>query len=74
MSVVNKLDVAKRLAAFTSLPDDALVSEPVAAAFLAMSVDTYRRINPLPRHRIAKRLVGVRVGDLRALVRGEAAA
>jgi hypothetical protein len=69
-----RLNIAKRLAEFTTLPDDAIIPEPVAAALLGMSTDTYRRAKPLPRRRIAKRLVGVRAGDLRALVRGEAAA
>jgi len=66
---VTKLDIAKRLAEFAELPDDAIIPEPVAAALLGMSTDTYRRASPLPRHRIAKRLVGIRAGDLRALVR-----
>jgi hypothetical protein len=67
---------AKRsdLAYFDSLPNDALVPDRVAAAILAISVWTLRRENPVPTRRISERRRGRRVGDLRALVRGEAVA
>jgi hypothetical protein len=71
---VSKINIRQKLAEFKILPDDAIVPEPVAAALLGMSTDTYRRTKPLPRRRIAKRLVGVRAGDIRALSRGNTAA
>ena len=68
------VDVRKQLAVFDTLPDDCILSEPVAAAILGMSLDTYRRAKPLPRRKFAKRLIGVRAGDIRALSRGGIAA
>jgi hypothetical protein len=67
------INVEAKLAVFDSLPDDAIVDEPVAAELLGVSLDTYRRNPPVPRRRFSKRRVGARVGDLRALSRGEAA-
>jgi hypothetical protein len=69
-----RIDVSKKLAEFDRLPNDAIVDDPVAAALLNMSIDTFRRNNPVPQKRLSKRRVGRRAGDLRALVRGEAAA
>jgi hypothetical protein len=62
------------LAYFDSLPNDALVSDRVAAAILSISVWTLRRENPIPSRQISERRRGRRVGDIRSLVRGEAVA
>lgn len=59
---------------FDRLPDDAIVPDPVSAAILSMSVWTLDRTNPVARRQISERIRGRRVGDLRALVRGEAVA
>jgi hypothetical protein len=59
---------------FDSLPNDAIVSDRVAAAILSISIWTLRRENPVPTRKISERRRGRRVGDLRALVRGEAVA
>jgi hypothetical protein len=59
------------LAYFDSLPNDAIVPDRVAAAILAISIWTLRRENPVPTRRISERRRGRRVGDLRALARGE---
>ena len=59
------------LAYFDSLPNDAIVTDRVAAAILSISVWTLRRENPVPTRQISERRRGRRVGDLRALVRGE---
>jgi hypothetical protein len=59
------------LAYFDDLPNDAIVPDRVAAAILAISVWTLRRENPVPFRQISERRRGRRVGDLRALVRGE---
>jgi hypothetical protein len=67
------INVPAKLAEFDRLPDDAIVGDPVAAAVLGISVDTLRRRNPVPQRQISDRRVGRRVGDLRALSRGEAA-
>jgi hypothetical protein len=61
-----------KLAAFDSLPQDAIVPDAVAAVILAISIWTLRRENPVPRREISERRFGRRVGDLRAKVRGEA--
>jgi len=68
------INVPAKLAEFDTLPDDAIVDDPVAAALLGMSLDTFRRANPVPQKRFSQRRVGRRVGDLRALIRGDAAA
>jgi hypothetical protein len=60
----------EKLAEYDALPDDALVSDAVAAVILAVSIWTLRRENPVPRRQISERRFGRRVGDLRAKVRG----
>jgi len=67
------IDISAKLAVFDGLPDDAILEEAVAAAVLSISVDTLRRSNPVPQRQISKRRFGRRVGDLRALSRGNAA-
>ena len=68
----------KRLAEFFAqypmLPDDALAPDPYAAALLAISVWTLKRTNPVPPRQISERIRGRRIGDLRALLRGEVTA
>jgi hypothetical protein len=60
----------EKLAEYDALPDDALVSDAVAAVLLSISVWTLRRENPIPARQISERKRGRRVGDLRAKVRG----
>jgi hypothetical protein len=67
------INVNARLAEFDRLPADAIIDDPVDAALLGISVDTLRRRNPVPQRQVSDRRSGRRVGDLRALVRGEAA-
>jgi hypothetical protein len=62
------------LADFAALPDDAIVDDAVSAKLLSISIWTLRRENPVPRRRISERRSGRRVGDLRALIRGEVVA
>lgn len=64
----------EKLAAFDTLPQDAIVPDAVAAEILSISIWTLRRENPVPRREISERRHGRRVGDLRAKVRGEAVA
>jgi hypothetical protein len=64
--------ICEKLAAFDSLPQDAIVPDAVAAVILAISIWTLRRENPVPRREISERRFGRRVGDLRTKVRGEA--
>ncbi len=66
-------NVKARLAQFDALPDDAIVEDPVAAAVLSISEDTLKRNNPVPWRQVSERRGGRRAGDLRALVRGNAA-
>ena len=63
----------RQLAIFDELPNDALVTDEVAATVLGVSLCTvkYDRTN-LPRRQISERRHGRRVGDIRALARGEA--
>lgn len=60
----------EQLAEYDALPDDAIVSDTVAAKILSISVWTLRRENPVPARQISERRRGRRVGDLRAKVRG----
>jgi hypothetical protein len=60
----------EKLAEYDALPDDALVSDAVAAVILPISVLTLRRENPVPARQISERKRGRRVGDLRDKVRG----
>lgn len=60
----------EQLAEYEALPDDAIVSDSVAAKILSISVWTLRRENPVPARQISQRKRGRRVGDLRAKVRG----
>jgi hypothetical protein len=62
--------IREMLSEYDSLPDDALVSDALAAVILSISIWTLRRENPVPRRQISERRFGRRVGDLRAKVRG----
>jgi hypothetical protein len=59
---------------FDQLPDDAIVPDPVARLVLNESERSWRRNRPVRRIAIGERRGGARVGDIRALVRGEQAA
>lgn len=61
----------QQLADYAELPDDAIVADAVAAKILSVSVWTLRRSNLVGARKISERRRGRRVGDLRALVRGE---
>lgn len=63
-------DPSTIVAHFDRLPDDALVPPPVAAILLNCTDRHLRRDPPIPRRRISERVVGFRVGDIRALIRG----
>lgn len=71
--MARKPDAYDVVANFDRLPDDAIVSPPVAAILLSCTDRHLRRDPPIPRRRISERLHGFRVGDLRALIRGLAA-
>jgi len=62
------------LQAFDSLPNDAVVSDRIAAEILDISIWTLRRNNPIPAIQVSERRRGRRVGDIRAKVRGESKA
>jgi hypothetical protein len=59
---------------FDRLPDDGIVSAKVAKMLLGdvLTERALRRNPPIPRRQISQRRFGFRVGDIRALVRGEA--
>jgi hypothetical protein len=59
---------------FDELPNDAVVPLKVTAVILNMSERTVRRQSPVRRVQTSPRCFGNRVGDIRALVRGESAA
>lgn len=56
---------------FERLPDDSVVPDQVAATLLGISPWTLRRSDPVRRIKISARCYGRRVGDIRALIRGE---
>jgi len=58
---------------FDALPDDAVVPAKVTYILLNTSEWTMRRNPPLRRVQISQRRFGHRVGDIRALVRGQSA-
>ena len=62
----------RQLKNFDSLPNDALVFDGVAALVLGVSLKTLQRKMSLPARQISEGRHGRRVGDIRALVRGEA--
>ena len=64
--------VREKLAAFDTLPQDAIVPDSVASEILGISIWTLRRDDSVPRRQISERRYGRRVGDLRAKARGEA--
>jgi hypothetical protein len=65
---------ANRLAAFDTLPVDAIVDDAVAAVLLGVSIQTLQRHDRVPRRQISTRVFGRRVGDIRDKVRGQAVA
>ncbi len=64
----------EKLAEFDTLPDDAIAIDALAAKILGISIWTLRRTNPVPARQISERRRGRRVGDIRALARGETVA
>ena len=56
---------------FDQQPNDAIAPDPVSAAVLGISIWTLNRTNPVRKRQITERSGGRRVGDLRALVRGQ---
>jgi hypothetical protein len=62
--------VRKKVDEFDRLSDDANISLPVAAALWGTSAETFKRNPPVALRQLSKRLVGVRVGDLRKRSRG----
>jgi hypothetical protein len=66
------LDIDAIVERFGSLPDDAVVPDRVSAKVLGTSPWTIRRNRLLPYRRISERFQGNRVGDIRALARGQA--
>ena len=61
----------RQLAIFDALPNDAVVFDAVACIVLGVSLNTLKTIEDLPARQISKGRHGRRVGDIRALVRGE---
>ena len=66
-------DTLKAASQFDLLPEDAVVPAKVAAVILGdmLSERTLRREPPIPHRQISQKFFGFRVGDLRALIRGE---
>jgi hypothetical protein len=56
---------------FDALPDDALVPTKVLEIMINTSEWTLRRNPPLRRVQISQKRFGYRVGDIRALARGQ---
>jgi hypothetical protein len=64
----------ERIKNFDALPEDAVVSPKITAILLDESERTLRRHSPIKRIQLSERRTGYRVGDIRAFVRGRAAA
>jgi hypothetical protein len=67
-------ELIKKIEAFDTLPNDSVVSDPVAAGVLNISLRTLRRNDPVRSIKLSARRVGRRVGDIRALLQGQPAA
>jgi hypothetical protein len=68
-------DTLKAASQIDKLPDDAIVTTATAALILGgtLTEQTLRRNPPIKRRQVSQRRYGFRVGDLRALIRGEIA-
>ena len=62
-------DISAILQRIPTLPDEAVVVDPVAAILCGVHVRTLRRHNPVPEIRLTERIIGRRLGDIRALGR-----
>jgi hypothetical protein len=73
--MANSATLLEAVANFDLLPENAIVSAKVARAVLGdvLTERTLRRSPPIPRRQLTERKFGFRVGDLRALIRGEQA-
>lgn len=70
---MTEADIFKLASQFDALPDDAIVTTATAAIILGgtLTEQTLRRNPPITRRQVSQRRYGFRVGDLRALIRGE---
>lgn len=70
---MTKQSILDAVANFDRLPDDSVVSAKVAVLVLGglLTERTLRRAPPIPRRQISQNRFGFRVGDLRALIRGQ---
>jgi len=71
---VKKLSPFELIKNFHLLPDDAVVPDKVARLVLNESERSFRRNSPIPKVQLGPQRNGRRVGDIRALVRGEQSA
>ena len=60
-------DIVRR---FDDLRNDAIIGPKPTAIILSTTDRNLRRNPPIPKRRISDRIVGFRVGDIRALIRG----
>jgi hypothetical protein len=70
MTEAEALKIASR---FDAMPDDSVVPPKVAAILSGgnFKEQEWSRNPPVPKRRLSQRRIGFRVGDLRALFRGE---
>jgi hypothetical protein len=70
---MTEAEALKIVSQFNLLPDDAVVSAKVAEILSGgnFKEQEWCRKPPVPKRQISQRRVGFRVGDLRALFRGE---
>jgi hypothetical protein len=67
----SQLEIIKH---FDELSDDMIVPDQIARIMLNVSPRQWFRSRPVPRRQISDRSGGSRVGDIRALVRGQQSA
>jgi hypothetical protein len=69
--MAQKISPLELIQNFDRLPDDAVVPDKVARIVLNESERSFRRNSKLRKIRLGPQRNGRRVGDIRALVRGE---
>ena len=55
----------------SKLPDDLIVSDQITAILFNCSTRSLRRRSPVPRIKTGQRTGGSRLGDIRAVIRGQ---
>lgn len=63
--------IRKKLKEIDQLPDDSIIPDPVVAKIMNIGLRTLRRSNPVRRVQLSPGRIGRRLGEVRALIRGD---